>query len=80
MRPYIALAVAMVGSAMKNPSAQPDAIRRWVSITAASVLPAPVTSSSRWICGPAAKGATAAQRCNGDGVVMWVNSSPKGLA
>ena len=79
MRPYMVLAVAMVGSAMKNPSGQPLAIRRRVNINAASVLPAPVTSSIRWICGPLCSGVCVADCCSGEGVAIQEKSAPNGM-
>ena len=45
-RAYIAFAVACVGSAQYAPAARPAAISRCTSMCAASVFPAPVTSSS----------------------------------
>ena len=47
----MALAVAIVGKAMKIPSPSPSAIIRWAKVKAASVFPLPVASSRTNSCG-----------------------------
>ena len=73
IRSYTASEVAIVGSAKNNPLAFPAWIMRRARISAASVLPVPVLSSSMTSWGPFPKHTVIAVFCIGRNSVMPTN-------